>query len=82
MLGSAATDLAWLSEGHLNASIILANHPWDVSAGVVLARETGHTVVDVDGNDYSLRSRATIAAHPQLLPELLDLVQSSIAAVV
>jgi myo-inositol-1(or 4)-monophosphatase len=77
MLGSAATDLAWLAEGHLHASIILANHPWDVSAGVVLVRETGHAVVDVDGNDYSLQSRATIAAHPQLLPELLALVQSS-----
>jgi myo-inositol-1(or 4)-monophosphatase len=79
MLGSAATDLAWLSEGHLHASIILANHPWDVSAGVVLARETGHAVIDVDGNDYSLQSQATIAAHPQLLPELLALVQSSIS---
>jgi myo-inositol-1(or 4)-monophosphatase len=78
MLGSAATDLAWLSEGHVGASIILANHPWDVSAGVVLARETGHTVVDTDGNDYSLHSRATIAAHPRLLPDLLALVQSSI----
>lgn len=77
MLGSTATDLAWLSEGHIDASIILANHPWDVSAGVVLARETGHTVVDVDGNGYSLENRATIAAHPQLVPELLDLVQAS-----
>jgi myo-inositol-1(or 4)-monophosphatase len=82
MLGSAATDLAWLSEGHLDASIILANHPWDVSAGVVVARETGHTVVDIDGNDYSLRSRATIATHPELLPDLLSLVQASLSTVV
>ena len=81
MLGSAATDLAWLSQGHLDASIILANHPWDVSAGVVLARRTGHMVVDVDGSDYSLQSRATIAAHPKLVPELLDLVQSSAGTV-
>jgi hypothetical protein len=82
MLGSAATDLAWLCEGHLDAFIILANHPWDVSAGVVLERETGYTVVDIDGNDYSLHSRATIAVHRQLLPELLDLVQSSVDIVV
>ena len=78
MLGSAATDLAWLSEGQLDASIILANHPWDVSAGVVLARETGHVVVDTDGNDYSLHSRATIAAHPQLLPEVLAFLEASV----
>jgi myo-inositol-1(or 4)-monophosphatase len=71
MLGSAATDLAWLAEGNLNATVTLSNNPWDMCAGVVLARETGHRVVDLDGTDYSIRSKATIGAHPQLLPELL-----------
>jgi myo-inositol-1(or 4)-monophosphatase len=71
MLGSAATDLAWLAEGSLDATVTLSNNPWDMCAGVVLARETGHRVVDLDGTDYSIRSNATIGAHPQLLPELL-----------
>jgi myo-inositol-1(or 4)-monophosphatase len=77
MLGSAATDLAWLAEGHLDATITLSNNPWDMSAGVVLARETGHQVVDVDGNDYSLASSATVAAHPELLIELLTLLRAT-----
>ena len=71
MLGSAAIDLAWLAQGHLDASITLSNHPWDVSAGVVLARETGHQVVDMNGDGYSLQSNATIAAHADVLPALL-----------
>ena len=75
MLGSAATDLAWLAEGHLDAAITLSNNPWDMSAGVVIARETGHRVVDDEGHEYGIRSSATIAAHPQLLPEILTLLQ-------
>ena len=76
MLGSAATDLAWVAEGHLDATITLSNNPWDMSAGVVLARETGHSVVDTEGHDYNLTSQATITAHPELLPEVLDVLQA------
>lgn len=71
MLGSAAIDLAWLAEGHLNASITLSNNTWDMAAGVVLARETGHTVVDRGGQTYDLASTATIAATAAFLPDLL-----------
>ena len=72
MLGSAAIDLAWLAEGHLNASITLSNNTWDMAAGVVLARETRHTVVDRWGQPYDLASTATIAAADAFLPDLLS----------
>ena len=71
MLGSAAMDLAWLAEGHLNASITLSNNTWDMAAGVVLARETGHAVVDRGGQTYDLASSVTIAATAAFLPDLL-----------
>ena len=35
MLGSAALDLAWLADGRLNATLMLSNLPWDVTAGLV-----------------------------------------------
>jgi myo-inositol-1(or 4)-monophosphatase len=76
MLGSAATDLAWLAEGHLDACVTLSNNPWDMSAGVVLARETGHRVVDAEGHEYSVRSSATIAVCPRLLREVLALLRT------
>lgn len=75
MLGSAALDLAWLAEGRLSASLTMSNNLWDMSAGVVLARETGHTVVDGQGDQYSITSEATIAAHPALLPAIVDQVR-------
>jgi myo-inositol-1(or 4)-monophosphatase len=36
MLGSAALDLAWLAAGRLNATVMLSNLPWDVTAGQLL----------------------------------------------
>lgn len=33
MLGSAAIDLAWVASARLDASVMLANKAWDVTAG-------------------------------------------------
>lgn len=34
-IGSSAVDLAWTAQGKLDACIMLANKPWDTSAGVL-----------------------------------------------
>jgi myo-inositol-1(or 4)-monophosphatase len=75
MLGSAAIDLAWLAEGRLDASITFVNNPWDMTAGVILAREAGAQVIDRDGSQYTFDSTATIAVAPSLLDEITDLIQ-------
>jgi len=77
MLGTAALDLAWLADGRLDASITLANDPWDVAAGVIIAREAGATVVDADGSPHTLRSAATIAASAPLIAQLIPLIQAA-----
>jgi myo-inositol-1(or 4)-monophosphatase len=74
MLGSAAIDLAWLAEGYVNASVTLSNNTWDMAAGVVLARETGHIVVDRDGQPYGLHSTATVAAPEIFLSDLIGIL--------
>lgn len=77
MFGSAAIDLAWLAAGKTHAVITLSNKPWDMAAGVLLAREAGAKVVDVDGTEHSTQSRATIATVPGLLPAVLEMVQTA-----
>jgi myo-inositol-1(or 4)-monophosphatase len=77
--GSASLDLAWLSAGHLNASLMLSNLPWDVGAGVLLVREAGGEVYDLDGSPYSFGSTFTIASAPALKEPLLAIVQSAFA---
>lgn len=77
MVGSAAIDMAWLAEGKVDASITLGNDPWDMAAGVVIAREAGAQVVDIDGSDYRTSSRATLAATPHLIEKILAIVQDA-----
>jgi myo-inositol-1(or 4)-monophosphatase len=74
MLGSAATDLAWTAAGRLDACILLSNKPWDMAAGVIIAREAGAEVVDVDGSPHDLDSLRTIAVAPAVRDALLALL--------
>jgi myo-inositol-1(or 4)-monophosphatase len=79
MLGSAAVDLAWTADASLAASITLGNRPWDMAAGSIIAREAGAHVVDLDGTPHDTTSRFTIAATPNLLPQILDVVRQAAA---
>jgi Archaeal fructose-1,6-bisphosphatase and related enzymes of inositol monophosphatase family len=74
MLGTAAIDLAWVAQGRLDASIILANLPWDTMAGVLLVREAGGVVLDQDGTDHTVGSSATIAVCPGLREYIMTTV--------
>lgn len=73
MFGCAATDLVWMAEGSITASVMLSNQPWDTTAGVPIAREAGPLILDIDGNERTIGSDSTIAVPPQLADEILRL---------
>jgi myo-inositol-1(or 4)-monophosphatase len=75
MFGSAALDLAWVAEGRTDATIILANKPWDTAAGVLTAREAGALVIDQAGKPHDFRSTATIAVSPGIGESVENLVR-------
>jgi len=77
MLGSAALDLAWLAAGRLNATVMLSNLPWDVSAGLLLVREAGGAVYDLDGSTHDDTSRYTLASIGSLVEPLCGIVQEA-----
>lgn len=77
MHGSAAIDLAWLAEGRLDAVIIGSNKPWDVAAGVAIAREAGAQVLDLDGSQHSVNSGGTVAATSALIDQVATLVKQA-----
>lgn len=77
MFGSAALDLAWVSEGRTDATVILANKPWDTAAGVLLAREAGALVLDATGSAHNFTSAETIAVTPGIADSVLSLVDDA-----
>ncbi|MEV6690352.1 inositol monophosphatase family protein [Micromonospora sp. NPDC051196] len=81
MTGSAALDLAWLAEGKLDAALTLSNHPWDMAAGVVIAREAGAVVIDGDGSQHDAGSAVTLAVTPALTDAVLAAYQKALTIV-
>ncbi|MGW5154362.1 inositol monophosphatase family protein [Nonomuraea wenchangensis] len=43
-----------MADGRIDAGIMLSNSPWDTAAGVIIAREAGATVVDLDGRAHTV----------------------------
>lgn len=75
MFGSAALDLAWVAEGRTDATVILANKPWDTAAGVLIAREAGALVVDRFGNPHTFSASDTIASSCNIKDPLIELLE-------
>lgn len=76
MLGSAATDLAWLAAGRLDAVVIDANRTWDVAAGIALARAAGAVISQTDGTRYALDGRDLLAAVPAVHDSVVTILAS------
>ena len=48
--GSAALDLAYVACGRMDGFWEFGLHPWDMAAGILLIREAGGAVTDMNGN--------------------------------
>ena len=66
--GSAALDLCYVAEGMVDAYYERGLHPWDLSAGAVIASESGATVGDLRGN--AAGEHFTLASNPALFESL------------
>ena len=78
--GSECLDLAWLAAGRLDVSVMLSSLPWDVTAGVLIAREAGARAFDHGGAPWSPGAEFTICCTPGLVRDLLPLVQEAVEA--
>lgn len=73
--GSAATSLALVAAGRLHGYLALKLEPWDMAAGVILIREAGGKVTDINGKEWELGDESILAANPALHAKLLDLLR-------
>lgn len=64
--GSAALDLAFVAAGRFDAYWEHNLQPWDVAAGIVMVREAGGFVSDLNGGDKMLESGDVLAANTTL----------------
>lgn len=67
--GSAALDLAWVAAGRFDGFWERSLKPWDIAAGIVLVREAGGTVSEIDGGDV-LKTGSIIAGNQMVQSKL------------
>jgi len=78
--GTASLDLAYVASGRFDGYWEHDLAPWDVAAGILLVREAGGVVSDLDGGSRALDCGHILAAneplHPQILKFLRDAARS------
>ena len=74
--GAAALDLAWVAAGRFDGFWERELSPWDMAAGLILIREAGGFVTDLDGGETDAREAAmsSPATNP-CIAQLLDLLR-------
>lgn len=73
--GSAALDLAYTAAGVYDGFFEFRLSPWDIGAGILMIREAGGVVTDLDGGDGSFASGNIVAGGPGVQRELLEIVR-------
>ena len=75
--GAAALDLAWVAAGRLDAFWERDLSPWDMAAGMVIVREAGGYVSDMDGGDAIFAKKQVIAGNEFMHKELLGMLKQA-----
>jgi len=73
--GSAALSLCFVGAGRLDAYFHPSLSPWDVAAGILIAREAGARVTHLDGRAATLRGGGYLAASRKFFPTMLKEVR-------
>jgi myo-inositol-1(or 4)-monophosphatase len=76
MLGSSAVMLPWVANGRLTAYWTPDECAWDIAAGALILQEAGGRVTDIQGNDYTLRTRSLVGSNGRVHDALLDVLQN------
>ena len=75
--GAAALDLAWVAAGRLDGYWERDIKPWDMAAGLLMVREAGGFVSDLDGADEMIAKGDIVAGNEAIQKELLRVLKAA-----
>lgn len=73
--GAASLDLAYVAAGRLDAFWEIGLAQWDIAAGVLLVREAGGLVADIDASENYLESGNIVCGNPRCFKAVLQVVK-------
>jgi myo-inositol-1(or 4)-monophosphatase len=78
--GAASLDLAYVAAGRFDGFWERGLKAWDVAAGILLVREAGGVVTDLNGGGEVLTSGHILATNESLHPQILKLLKDAAKA--
>jgi myo-inositol-1(or 4)-monophosphatase len=75
--GAAALDLAWVAAGRLDGYWERNLSPWDIAAGVIMVREAGGYITDIEGKDTTPATVDVLAGNETIHRELLKILKAA-----
>lgn len=75
--GAAALDLAFVAAGRFDAYWERDLHPWDVGAGIVIVREAGGIVSEIEGGARPMHAGSILAANAEIFDKARSLITGS-----
>lgn len=77
-LGAASLDLAYLAAGRFDGFYEMDLKPWDIAAGILLVREAGGLVSDLNGGDDYYETGNIVCGNPKVFREMLPIVRRNL----
>ncbi len=74
--GAASLDMCYVAAGRFDGFWERGLQPWDVAAGIVLVREAGGMVTDLNGGTDMLAGGTILCANENLHPQLLKMLKA------
>ncbi len=74
--GTASLDLAYVAAGRFDGFWERGIKAWDMAAGILLVREAGGMIADLDGGQDMLTKGSILVANEYLQPQLLKLLKN------
>ena len=75
--GSAALDLAWVAAGRFDGYWEYDINAWDMAAGILLVKEAGGYVSDIDGKQDMFAKGSIIAGNESVHRDLMKLIKKT-----
>jgi myo-inositol-1(or 4)-monophosphatase len=75
--GAAAVDLVWTAAGRFDGYWEHGLNPWDMAAGIIIAREAGGIVTDSSGGNDMLKGGGIVAGNAAIQRGLLGILRAA-----
>ena len=72
MFGTAAMDFSMVATGRTDGTIIMTKNLWDIAPGILLCREAGACLSNLEGGPYSFQDEGVIVGSNETVLQLLQ----------